>query len=128
MGSGNSKLYSGTSGTMGIISEEFFMIGRSLGAAAMNYDVRDPETGRKYKFAEGTRVSDIETFAGKGTRKPLKPNVVDALTERYGGKRSDWKHSKGIGTLDRGGRWQTAEVHWFENDGIRTGFKIKKWM
>ncbi|MEE1275336.1 MAG: hypothetical protein UHI81_12670 [Olegusella sp.] len=40
----------------------------------------------------------------------------------------DWKHSKGIGTIDRGGRFQSAEVHWFENGERKVGFKIKEWL
>ncbi len=53
---------------------------------------------------------------------------MTGLSERYGGKMKDWKHSKGIGTIDRGGRFQSAEVHWFENGERKVGFKIKEWL
>lgn len=135
MGAGTSSLYAHSPS---IVQEdmmlpsfypgECFYIGKSLGAAALNYDIRDPGSGKHFKFAEGSVISDVVTFAGKGTRNPLKREVVEGLVRQYGGKRSDWKHSKGIGTIDRGTTFQTAEVHWFENKDVKVGFKIKRWM
>lgn len=132
MGSGNSGLYASTSSEVHSLPDSYpgdsFSIGRSLSAAAKNYRIRDPESGKLYKFAEGTTISGVETFAGKGTRNKLKQSVVTGLSERYGGKMKDWKHSKGIGTIDKGGRFQSAEVHWFENGERKVGFKIKEWL
>ena len=132
MGSSTSGLYStvthGSSSLPDSYEDETFEIGRSLGAAAMNYDIRDPQTGRFYKFAEGTKITDVVTFAGKGTNKSLRREVVRGLTREFGGKPSDWKHSKGIGTIDRDYKYQDAEVHWFENRGTKVGFKIKEWL
>lgn len=131
MGSGNSGLYASSVSNGSLLESypgEAFQIGRSLGAAAMNYDIRDPRSGKYYKFAEGTTIDNVETFAGKGTRSPLRPKVAEGLTRQHGGRKSDWKHSKGTGTIDRGSKWQAAEVHWFENNGVKVGFKIKEWL
>ena len=88
MGSGNSGLYASTSSEVRSLPDSYpgdsFSIGRSLSAAAKNYRIRDPESGKLYKFAEGTTISGVETFAGKGTRNKLKQSVVTGLSKRYG--------------------------------------------
>lgn len=111
------------------IPESDWHIGRSLGAAAMNYSIKDPRTGRTYHFVEGTTITHVEVFAGKGTRNKLRPRVAAGLSERYGGKQRDWKHVKGIGTIEVRGRMRTAEVHWFEEKRAgRVEFKVKEWL
>lgn len=87
------------------------------------------QTAKKiYHFLEGSTISDIEVFAGKGVRSKLKPQVVRGLVAEHGGKARNWKHVKGIGTIDCGHRIRTAEVHWFEETSVgKVGFKIKKW-
>lgn len=111
------------------IPDEDWYIGRSLGAAAMNYDVRDPRTGRAYRFLEGTSITNVEVFAGNGTRNRLSPKVSHGLSEQVGGRPRDWQHVKGIGTLDYHGRARRAEVHWFQAKGVgRVKFKVKEWL
>lgn len=108
---------------------ESFQIGRSLGAKALNYDVKDPVTGLSYRFLEGSTIGNVEVFAGKGVRKKLKPEVAKGLSEQVGGRPRDWKHVKGIGTLDYKGNARDAEVHWFEASGQpKVKFKVKKWL
>lgn len=135
MGGGKGSLYIGTRGaspspnylaeTTGI---ESFSIGRSLGAKATNWEIKDPVTGKKYHFVEGTEVHVLEVFAGRGTRVKLDQKVARGLAKAFGGKAKEWSHVKGVGTIDLGTRWAEAEVHWFERPGgIRTGFKVKKW-
>lgn len=105
------------------------LIGRSLGAKALNYDVRDPLTGKIYQFLEGTTIREVEVFAGKGVRNKLNPKVSCGLSEQVGGKPRDWKHVKGIGVLEYGGRIREAEVHWFEAQGQpKVKFKVKRWL
>ena len=70
----------------------------------------------------------VRTPLEEATYNKLNQSVVTGLSERYGGKMKDWKHSKGIGTIDKGGRFQSAEVHWFENGERKVGFKIKEWL
>lgn len=111
------------------VSGEDWHIGRSLGAAAMNYNVSDPRSGCAYRFIEGTSITDVEVFAGKGTRNKLSPKVSHGLSEQVGGRPRDWQHVKGIGTLDYHGRARRAEVHWFQAKGVgRVKFKVKEWL
>lgn len=111
-----------------ILGEDWY-IGRSLGAAAMNYDVKDPRSGRAYRFLEGTSITSVEVFAGKGTRNKLNPKVARGLSEQVGGRPRDWQHAKGIGTLDYHGSARQAEVHWFQARGVgRVKFKVRRWI
>ena len=133
MGSSTSGLYStvtyGGSSLPDSYEDEPFWIGRSLGAAAMNYDVRDPKTGRTYRFVEGTEIENPTVFAGKGTRNKLHPETIQGLKREYPDARGkDWKHSKGDAVLDYNGRARRAEVHWFEERSVgKIKFKIKRW-
>lgn len=111
------------------LAEGDFSIGKSLGAAALNYDVKDPRSGKSYRFLEGTTVSNVEVFAGKGVRNKLKPEVAYGLSQQIGGRPRDWKHVKGIGTLNVNGQAVDAEVHWFEASGQpKVKFKVKRWL
>lgn len=47
---------------------EDIQIGRSVGAKAKNHDVMNLQTGEKFHFVEGTRIQDVEVFAGKGCK------------------------------------------------------------
>ena len=47
---------------------EDIVINKSVGAKALNYYVRDLATGEDYHFVEGTKIQNIEVFAGKGTK------------------------------------------------------------
>lgn len=129
-GSGSGLNFGGTSGSAPeTIKEEDWFIGKSLSAAAKNYSVKDPSTGRAYKFLEGTAITNVETFAGKGVRKKLSSKVTKGLCEQIGGRPRDWKHVKGVGTLDVDGKATKAEVHWFEAKGYdKVKFKVKEWL
>lgn len=111
------------------LSEKEWRIGRSLSAAALNYNVKDPKTGKVYRFLEGTTIHNVQVFAGKGVRNKLDPKVAHGLSTQIGGKPRDWKHVKGIGTLDVNGRPVAAEIHWFEAAGQpKVKFKVKRWL
>lgn len=106
-----------------------FIIPRSLGAKARNYDVIDPSTGVIYQFVEGARVTNQTVFAGAGTKRRLKEEVVEGLTREFGGTPSKWQHAKGNGVLNDNGEERPAEVHWFQEETIgRVKFKIKRWL
>lgn len=112
-----------------VIAQEDFAIGKSLGARALNYDVRDPKTGRVHRFVEGTQITQVEVFAGKGVSKKLRPQVVSGLVSRYGGRARLWQHAKGLGTVDCDGWPRTAEVHWFQEPSVgKCEFKVKRWL
>lgn len=128
-GSGAGLNFGGTKGSLPeIIKEEDWHVYKSLGAAALNYDVFDSK-GRSYRFIGNSTISNVETFAGKGVRKKLRPEVSLGLSGQYGGRPKDWKHCKGTGYLDFHGRARQAEVHWFEESKVgKVKFKIKKWL
>lgn len=103
-------------------------IGRSVGAKSLNYDVLDPDSGEYFHFSEGSRIRDVQVFAGKGTSKPLAEEVAEGLSEQIGGQPDEWQHCKGTGTIDYHGEDIDAEVHWFQEPSVgKHKFKIKKW-
>ena len=113
----------------GTIKLDDILIGRSVGAKALNYDILDPATGEYYQFAEGSKIQDAQVFAGKGCKKPLKEEVAKGLAEQIGGKASDWQHCKGVGVVDCKGDEVKAEVHWFQEKTVgKHKFKIKEWL
>lgn len=102
-------------------------IHRSVGAKAKNYDVMDLATGEKYHFAEGTKLQNVEVFAGKGTRTIFRK--AGEYAERYGGNAKDWQHVKGFGILDTPDGDRDVEVHWVQCQGIgKHDFFIKRWL
>lgn len=109
-----------------IIRIEDIQIGRSVGAKAKNYDIMDLSTGEIFHLVEGSRLQDVQVFAGKGTRTEFRDAAKYA--ERYGGSPDAWQHAKGIGMVDFYGEEIMAELHWVQCDGIgRFEFFVKRW-
>ncbi|MBR0282634.1 MAG: hypothetical protein IJQ81_13810 [Oscillibacter sp.] len=102
-------------------------IGRSVGAKAKNYDVMDLQTGDIYHLSEGSRLQDIQVFAGKGTRVSFRN--ADKYAKRYGGNAESWQHVKGRGLVDTPEGTRPAELHWMqcERIGKREMF-VKRWL
>lgn len=123
--SGNSGLTSGS--FPDTIKEKDIEIGRSVGAKAKNYDVKDLKTGEHFQFVEGTRLQDVETFAGKGVKTPYRK--AEKYAEMYGGNPEDWQHTKATGIIDYYGEHRKAEVHFSQCEGIgKVDFFIKEWL
>ena len=102
------------------------LFGRSVGAKALNYEVMDLETGEMIKFVEGSRLQDVEVFAGKGSRTEYKKPIY---ADKKGGKLEDWQHVKGKGWLVTPEGDQRAEVHWSQCEGIgKFDFFVKRWL
>lgn len=109
------------------LSQRDIMIGRSLGAKARNYDVMDLATGEIYHFVEGSKIQDVEVFAGKGVKTPFRK--ADKYAARYGGKPEDWQHVKGFGLLDTPDGDREAEIHWVQCAGLgKFEFFVKGWL
>ena len=109
------------------VREPDILIGRSVGAKAANYEVMDLKTGKIYHFVEGTHIQNVETFAGKGVKKPYEK--AWRYVEKYGGKASEWQHTKGFGWIatEEGERY--VEVHWSQCAGVgKHDFFIKEWL
>ena len=103
------------------------VIGRSVGAKSQNYDILDLETGDHYHLAEGTRLQNIEVFAGKGTRTEYRK--AEWYANKYGGEVDAWQHAKGIGTVETPDGQYSAELHWTQCEGFgRIDMFIKRWL
>lgn len=78
------------------------------------------------KITEGTKISGIETFAGKGSKTDLR--VKNFLVQNYGGSAENWQHSKGRSYIDTADGPKKAVIHWFyeENVGVKEIF-VKGW-
>lgn len=113
-------------GKSGTIKLSDILFGKSIGAKAKNYEAMDLDTGEMFRFAEGTRLQDVEVFAGKGTKSIL--NIAGKYAKAYGGKPEDWQHVKGHGVLDTPDGYRNAEVHWMQCEGFgKHDFFVKKW-
>ena len=111
-----------------INSEDYLVIPRSVGAAFANHEVVDRETGKVYRFVAGPTRYHIERFAGKGGRKPLRPEVAEAMAKRLGCKPREVSHCKAVCLLDVDGEEMPAEVHWFQSPNNKCSFFVKKWV
>ena len=98
---------------------------KSVGAKWANYDIRMPNGGTT-RFVEGSKLQNIEVFAGKGTKTPFRQE--DLYIKCFGGKKGEWQKVKGFGMVyDEYGEERKAELHWCQAEGVgRVDFKIKK--
>ncbi len=113
--------------TRDIIEQEEIIIGRSVGAKAKNYKVKDLTTGETFYFAEGTKLQDVEVFAGKGANTAFRK--APKYANLHGGKTENWQHVKGFGYLDTPDGEYYAEVHWVQCEGIgKFDFFVKRWI
>ena len=116
-----------TGGANGGIMLPDIIIGRSVGAKAKNYDIMDLATGEIFHLVEGSRLQNVQVFAGKGSHKPYEKAWKYA--NKHGGKVEDWQHVKGFGLVDYYGEEREAELHWSQCEGIgKYDFFIKRWL
>lgn len=110
--------------------DEYFYIGRSVGAKALNYEVEDKATGEIYNFIEGQRIENVKVFAGYRSSKPLHEETIAGLIDEFPNSNPEkWQHKKGFGYLDVDGESTKAEIHWFEEENIgKCKFKVKEWL
>ena len=107
----------------GIIKENI-EIGRSLGAASKNYPIKLP-TGNHGKILEGTEITDVVTFAGKGTKNPIR--VAKTLEKLYDIPADEWEKVRVTAYIRAGNVNKKAELHWYEARGVRVEMKVKKY-
>ena len=101
-------------------------IGRSLGAKAKNYQVMDMSTGEMFNLVEGTKLQNVEVFAGKGTKTPYRNAYKYANV--HGGKVEEWQHVKGEGWVACMDGDRYAEIHWSQCEGRgKHDLFIKRW-
>lgn len=117
------KLTNGGKG--GIIKNENIIIPRSVGASGRNYPVKLPD-GNHSKFAEGTEITKVKVFAGKGTKIPIREAI--ALENNYGISADEWQKVRGEGVVVYKRKNRLAEVHWYEANGQKEKMKVKRWL
>ena len=106
--------------------EQDILIGRDVGAKAKNYTVLNLDTGEFFRFVQGSRIQNVEVFAGKGTKTEFRKAAKYA--ERYGGSAENWQHVKGHGVIETPDGDRNAEVHWVQCDGVgKFDFFVKRW-
>ncbi len=110
-------------GKSGIIKENI-VIGRSVGAAGKNYPVK-LLSGNHAKIVEGTEITGIKTFAGKGTDTPIR--VAKQLEDKYKIKAEKWEKVRGTAYIRENGTNRKVEIHWYEADGERVEMKVKRY-
>ena len=97
----------------------------SADKANQTSDILNLRTKQRYRFKNGTTITEIHAFAGKGCLKVFEK--ADRYASRYpesGKRKEDWQHCSGIGYITNGKNTLKAEVHWVQgNDGkIREAF------
>ena len=108
------------------IMEERILIPRSVGASGRNYPVRLPD-GNHTKFVEGTEITNIKVFAGKGTNVEIRNAIF--LESTYKIPASEWKKVRGNGYVIVDGEKMYAEIHWYEADADdRYMMKVKRYL
>ena len=114
--------------TPNVIPQPDTQIFRSLSAKATNYDIKAPD-GNYFRYVEGTKVQNVEVFAGYGTSHPLREETVEGLVKEFGGSPEKWQHVKGFGVIDDNGEEVRAEVHWFQEESVgQHKHRVKRWM
>ena len=111
--------------TLANLSKNDIIIPRSIGAAGRNYNVLLPD-GRYAKLAEGTKITKVKAFAGKGTDEPIR--VAKKLEKRYGAKASEWQKVRGDGYIRDEGENLHVELHWYEANEYRVLMKVKRYL
>ena len=112
-----------------MIERADIQIGNSLGAAAVVDDVLLPN-GRKGKLKQGSVITKVVTFAGKGTNKPVKiANSLSQKYKEYNVTPSEWQKTRGEGVVVcDDGICRRAELHWFESQETgRVEMKVKRY-
>lgn len=75
-------------------------------------DILNLGTRQRYKFKDGTKITGVHVFAGKGCSKEFRD--AGKYAKRYGGKPADWQHCAGTAKLTNGSKVFTREVHWVQ--------------
>ena len=113
-------------------------VGEKIGAESSQAAQRDiPKTlaevktvkqnSKTFPLTAGTVIEKKATFAGRGSRKPLREE--GRLIHDFGGKRGQWSHEAGIGYIDFKGQSMKAEIHWFHEPSVGiVGAKKSKWL
>lgn len=82
-------------------------------------------SGNHAKIVEGTEITGIKTFAGKGTNTPIR--VAKQLEDVYKIKAEKWEKVRGTAYIRENSTNCKVELHWYEADGERVEMKVKRY-
>lgn len=104
--------------------EPDIQLGKSVGAKSKAVCVKLPN-GEQVSLIPGTRVTHVQTIAGKGRDRQI--DIVDVLTSQYPESKAElWQKKKGLGHVDYHGEDYLAELHWYEEPTAgRVKWKVK---
>ena len=89
-------------------------------------DVLNLRTRKRYRFKDGTKITQVEAFAGRGCKREFRD--APKYAKKYGGKPKDWQHCSGNAVLTNGYHDFKREVHWVQGaDGKMRDAFIKEY-
>ena len=79
-------------------------------------DVIHLRTRKRYKFQNGTAITEVNAFAGKGCSRPFRD--AEKYAKRYpkSGKAENWQHCAGKAQITDGMKSFMREVHWVQGE------------
>lgn len=92
--------------------------------------VRDRYTREVYYLVNGSYITDIDVFAGKGSKPYKKFEKAIWLVDQFPETREkDWFHAKGnCNVIDNDGNQGSGELHWAECHGVGAVLRdVKEW-
>lgn len=96
-------------------------------ASSMFKDTVKLPGGELSRLSEGTKITKVVVFAGKGTNKDLR--IANILAQQYNNSPEGWTHTRGEGFVEFEGSSNRAELHWFEHEETgRVLMKVKRWI
>ena len=99
--------------------------GGESGTIQSSPSVRLPD-GRETRLTPGTEITKIHTFAGEGTKKPIRD--VKRLENTYHVPANEWRKTRGEGSVETENGPKRAEIHWYESNASgRVELKVKRW-
>ena len=81
-------------------------------------DVLNLRTKQRYRFKEGTKITEVHVFAGNGCSKEFRD--AEKYAKRYSQDSknpADWQHCSGIAKITNGSKVLEREVHWVQAKG-----------
>lgn len=96
---------------------------KAVGASGKNYPIELPG-GNHTRFIEGTKITNVAVFAGKGTDVKIKD--TKRLEATYNIPKDEWMKVSGNGYIMVNGQKRFVEVHWYQADDERYEMKVKR--
>ena len=75
-------------------------------------DILDLGTRLRFMFKPGSKITEVQVFAGKGCSKEFRD--AEKYARRWGGKKEDWQHCAGQAQITDGQKVLRREIHWVQ--------------